>query len=208
MSILIVDDVPDNTLLLSTYLKKEGLADTLCLPSATEAFNQLGLTHEGAAVSKVDLILMDVMMPRVNGLEATKKIKEDPRYKDTPIIIVTAKTDIDTLQTAFEVGAIDYILKPVRKVELIARVKSALKLKTEMDQRKQREHDLELALSEIKTLKGLIPICSSCKKIRDQEGAWEQIEIYVQKNSEAHFSHGICEDCMKKKLLRLDERKR
>src|SRR2546427_676551 len=86
-----------------------------------------------------------------------------------------------------------------------ARVASALNLKREMDTRKDRERelaeknrDLEQALREVKVLRGFIPICASCKKIRDDKGYWQQIETYIQQRSEALFSHGICKDCMKK----------
>jgi len=86
-----------------------------------------------------------------------------------------------------------------------ARVASALSLKREMDTRMARERelaeknrDLEQALREVKVLRGFIPICASCKKIRDDKGYWQQIETYIQERSEALFSHGICKDCVKK----------
>jgi sigma-B regulation protein RsbU (phosphoserine phosphatase) len=99
----------------------------------------------------------------------------------------------------------DYINKPVKSVELLARVTSALTLKTEMDRRKQREaelrrinEDLQKALREVKVLRGLIPICASCKKIRNDGGFWQQIEEYIGEHSEAEFSHGLCQPCLKK----------
>jgi response regulator RpfG family c-di-GMP phosphodiesterase len=99
----------------------------------------------------------------------------------------------------------DYITKPVNHVELLARVSSALTLKREMDQRKAREfelqksnEELQRALKEVKVLRGLVPICASCKKIRNDQGSWQQLEEYIQEHSEAEFSHGLCAACVKK----------
>jgi hypothetical protein len=99
----------------------------------------------------------------------------------------------------------DYINKPVNQVELLARVSSALTLKNEMDCRKSREaelcrinEELQRALSEVKVLRGLIPICASCKKIRNDGGFWQQLEEYIGEHSEAEFSHGLCQPCLKK----------
>ena len=90
-------------------------------------------------------------------------------------------------------------------MELLARVNSALTLKREMDRRKARERELseanqalEQALREVKVLRGFIPICASCKKIRNDQGSWQQLEDYLWEHSEAEFSHGICSACMQK----------
>lgn len=98
----------------------------------------------------------------------------------------------------------DYITKPVTSTELLARVNSALTLKQEMDCRKAREvelrrsnDELQRALREVKVLKGLVPICASCKKIRNDQGFWQQLEEYIQQHSEAEFSHGLCTPCIK-----------
>ena len=148
---------------------------------------------------------MDFMMPEMDGPEACRRIKSVERLRDIPIIVVTAKTEPADLQVAFDSGAMDYITKPVSKVALLARVASALNLKREMDTRKARERelaeknrDLEQALREVKVLRGFIPICASCKKIRNDKGYWQQIEAYIQERSEALFSHGICKECLKK----------
>ena len=218
MRILIVDDSLDNRLLLQTVLKAEGYTDVLMAASAPEALSWLGVdqslpesirnvlentAHPGA--EDVDLILMDFMMPEMDGPEACRRIKSVERLRDIPIIVVTAKTEPADLQVAFDSGAMDYITKPVSKVALLARVASALNLKREMDTRKARERelaeknrDLEQALREVKVLRGFIPICASCKKIRNDKGYWQQIEMYIQDRSEAQFSHGICKECLKK----------
>ncbi len=173
--------------------------------SASVSFRGLRENAGHAPAEAVDLILMDLVMPEMDGAEACRRIKSVERLRDIPIIMVTAKTEPVDLQVAFSSGAMDYITKPVNKVELLARVASALNLKREMDTRKARERelaeknrDLEQAFREVKVLRGFIPICASCKKIRDDKGYWQQIETYIQERSEALFSHGICKDCMKK----------
>jgi CheY-like chemotaxis protein len=155
--------------------------------------------------NQIDLILMDVLMPELDGVEACRQIKSRPHLCDIPIIMVTAKSDLSNLQAAFAAGANDYITKPVNSVELLARASSALALKKEMDCRKAREGELlrsndalQKALRDVKVLRGLIPICASCKKIRNDGGFWQQLEEYIGEHSEAEFSHGICQPCVKK----------
>jgi CheY-like chemotaxis protein len=204
MGILIVDDSLDQQVLLRAILGKAGHADLLSADSAKAAFPMLGMDgHE--PFTPIDLILMDVLMPELDGVEACRQIKSRPHLCDIPIIMVTAKSDLSNLQTAFAAGANDYITKPVNSIELLARVSSALALKKEMDCRKAREgelrrskDELQKALRDVKVLRGLIPICASCKKIRNDGGFWQQLEEYIGEHSEAEFSHGICKPCIKK----------
>ncbi len=205
MSILIVDDSPDQQLLLQSILKRAGHKDVTCADSARAAYDRLGLDHPPQQEAGVALILMDLLMPEIDGVSACRQIKSTAHLHDIPIIIVTAKNDLSNLQEAFAAGAIDYINKPVNSIELLARVSSALTLKREMDCRKAREmelrrsnEELQKALREVKVLRGLVPICSSCKKIRNDHGFWQQLEEYIQEHSEAEFSHGLCAPCIKK----------
>lgn len=204
MAILIVDDSPDQHRLLRSILAKAGHADIVAADSAQAAFATLHLDKERAPIN-IDLILMDVLMPDIDGIAACRRIKQSDQLRDIPIIMITAKSGTENLNEAFSAGAMDYITKPVNRVELLARVASALSLKREMDCRKEREadlrrsnDDLQRALKEVKVLRGLIPICASCKKIRNDEGFWQYLEEYLSEHSEAEFSHGICQSCVKK----------
>jgi DNA-binding response OmpR family regulator len=173
--------------------------------SAEAAFGMLGLDRAGQRTEEIDLILMDIMLPGVDGLEACRRIKATEWLQDIPIIVITVKTDEQDLLTAFAAGAMDYIRKPVSPAELGARVSSALALRDERTTRKTREQELlmrtqelERALGEVKVLRGFIPICAQCKRVRTDTGDWQQLEEYIQAHSEAEFSHGICQVCMRK----------
>ena len=204
MSILIVDDSPDQQALLRSILGKAGYADVLGADSAKAAGRILNVDGD-SATQKIDLILMDVLMPEQDGVETCRQIKRCAHLEDVPVIMVTAKSGLGNLQEAFAAGAMDFISKPVNSIELLARVSSALLLKQEMDRRKNRElelrrsnEELQQALKEVKVLRGLIPICASCKKIRNDGGFWQQLEEYLAEHSEAQFSHGLCQPCIKK----------
>jgi len=204
MTILIVDDSHDQQALLRSILGKAGHADVLSADSAKAAARLLNVEGDSAG-QNIDLILMDVLMPEQDGVETCRQIKRCAHLEDIPVIMVTAKNDLSNLQKAFAAGAMDFISKPVNSIELLARVSSALLLKQEMDRRKNRElelrrsnEELQKALKEVKVLRGLIPICASCKKVRNDGGFWQQFEEYLGEHSEAEFSHGLCQPCIKK----------
>jgi diguanylate cyclase (GGDEF)-like protein len=142
MRILIVDDSTAIQQLLRATLKTAGYTELFSAESAQDAFRQLGLEDPTGEALEVDLILMDVSMPDITGIEACGRIKAVERLQDIPIIMVTAENDEKSLQAAFDAGAMDYITKPLTKAVLLARVRSALKLKQEMDRRKTREQEL------------------------------------------------------------------
>jgi hypothetical protein len=108
------------------------------------------------------------------------------------------------LREASQTGVGAYLVKPpnLRQVEraiiiAMARFHDIMELRRINLELQTRNQEVETAMAQIKTLSGLLPICSSCKKIRDDQGYWEQVEIYIAKHSDADFSHGLCPDCMK-----------
>ncbi len=151
MGILIVDDSENTRALLEFYLKGAGYEDIIHAETAPEAFSLLKTSD----ASKIDLILMDVSLPDISGIEACHHIKTMYHYKDTPIVMVTGRTDDTNLQLAFEAGAMDYLTKPINKIELLTRIRSVLKLKHEMDSSKKIARQLEEANQKLQLLSSM-----------------------------------------------------
>ncbi|KOY80061.1 fused response regulator/phosphatase [Lysinibacillus macroides] len=145
MTILLVDDNQVNLFVIEKILKSAGYTNCVSLASAYELFDYLRLDTQNT----VDLILLDIMMPEIDGIEACKRIQQNERLKDIPIIFVTALEDKSKLAEALDIGGVDYITKPINKTELLARIRVALRLKTELDWHKQHEkkitYELDLA---------------------------------------------------------------
>jgi len=143
MNILVVDDSEDHRELTEGALRTAGYKDVRLAASANEAFKIMGIgRNSGNGLLPVDIVLLDIVMPEMDGIEACAYIRNDQRYEDVPIIMVTSLDDMDSLSNAFIAGANDYITKPVNRIELLARVRAALKLKGELEQRREREREL------------------------------------------------------------------
>ncbi len=194
--ILLVDDEKPSLLIMKGFLE-----DDFDISEAANGKEALAKSEEW----KPDLMLLDILMPDMSGLEVCREIKGNSRYPDISIIIVTSKMEDSSLKEGLEAGAVDYIKKPFTGTELHARVKSALSLRHSLQSLKAANQEkeqviarLEQALGEVKTLSGLLPICSNCKKIRNDEGYWKLVEEYFEEHSEVTFTHGICDECAEK----------
>ncbi len=212
-TILIVDDDAITRQLLKNMLQSDGYTAILEAESGETA---LALLADQAP----DLILLDIQMPGMEGYDVCRIIRAKHPGENIPIVMITG-TEVASdkaLAASFNAGATDFISKPVRPMELLARVRTALAIKTAQDSLKQelvmrtlaeREKErtiveLQAALQTIKTLNGLLPICASCKKIRDDNGYWNQLENYISENSEAEFSHSICPECTADYMRKLE----
>jgi phosphoserine phosphatase RsbU/P len=201
--ILIIDDVKKNIQLLGSILGNENYA----VSYATNGAKALAMTD----TDTFDLILLDVMMPEMDGFEVCRRLKKKENTRDIPILFLTAKSEQSDIVDGLQQGAVDYLTKPFNPAELIARVKTHIDLREAHQIIMQRNTQLEekteelqklieenrKAISEIKILRGFLPICSKCKKIRDDDGYWTQLESYIRDHSEAQFTHSICQDCAK-----------
>lgn len=186
-TILIVDDLPKNLQVLGNLLKTNGyrVAAAIDGAQATTMIKEI----------PPDLILLDVVMPNMDGYTLCGALKAAPATAHIPVIMLTAKTDRDDIARGFESGAEDYVTKPFNTAELLSRVKSHLGLKRIRDEQFTLIQKLEASLAQLQQLSILIPICSHCNKVRDDEGYWQQVEDYISSRSEAQFSHGVCPDC-------------
>ena len=188
-TILIVDDEPGNIEILSETLGDSH--EILFAVSGKEAL-------EIAAREIPDMIILDIIMPVMSGYEVLQNLKQDPFLKGIPVVFITALDQEDQETKGLTLGAVDYISKPFNTTIVKLRVKTQLELKLQRDVLIQTNEALLEALAKIKTLSGLLPICASCKKIRDDQGYWTQLEYYISEHSEAEFTHGCCPECMKK----------
>uniref|UniRef100_A0A7C4Y636 Diguanylate cyclase n=1 Tax=candidate division WOR-3 bacterium TaxID=2052148 RepID=A0A7C4Y636_UNCW3 len=209
--VLSIDDDNDILRLISQILNGSGYN----VITADKAVDALRILEE----KKPDIILLDVNMPDINGIDLLKQIKSRKIFQDIPVIMVTVESDINTLKLAFDAGAVDYITKPIKAVELIVRVSSMLKLKKEMDVRKEREQRLaeitrELAVKN-RILKGLSFIDELTgignRRLFDMilEKEWKRAKRYLQpisliiididyfKNFNDTYGHLKGDDCLK-----------
>lgn len=145
MRLLIVDDSEDARDVLAATLAAGGYEDIVQADSGAQAVSLLRAGEKGAPPTDIDLILLDIMMPEMDGIEACARIRQDVRFQDVPIIMVTSMDDMSSLAQAFVAGASDYVVKPFQKTELLVRVRNALKLKGELDRRVKREESLQAA---------------------------------------------------------------
>ena len=172
-----------------------------------KTLERLGYTVSGIAATgedaimramedRPDLVLMDVVLRgAADGIDAAEKIRG---LFAIPIIYLTAHADETTLQRAKVTEPFGYIVKPFKERDLFISIEFALYKSRAEAERTALTRQLQEAHSNVRTLSGLLPICASCKKVRDYKGYWNQIEQYMEKHTGVEFSHSICPDCAKK----------
>jgi sigma-B regulation protein RsbU (phosphoserine phosphatase) len=156
MSIIVVDDNLTNQLIILRILEKAGYKDLLTASSAQELFTLLKMDTPNEQELPVDLILLDMMMPAIDGVEACRRIQEQAHLRDIPIVFVSAMGDSNKMAEALDAGASDYVMKPINKIELLARIRSALRLKMEKDWHKERDRHINSELELAKQVQGSI----------------------------------------------------
>ena len=174
--VLVVDDNPENVRLLAGILEGHGYEVSACLEG------------EGALralrARRPDLLLLDVNMPGMDGFAVCEAASADPELRGIPVVMLTARSRTEDVVRGFQAGAVDYVSKPFRTEELLARIR------THMELRRTKE--------EVQELRSLLPVCSWCHKIRSDDGYWESMERYLQEHGGPRITHGICPDCMER----------
>ena len=188
MRILIAEDDPASLRLLEMVLTKWNHE----VVSTTNGLEVLARLRKEDAPS---LLILDWMMPGATGLDVCRELRQTEQGRHTYVILLTARADHEDIVAGLSAGADDYLTKPFDHAELRARIHVGERVLRLQDERNARVKELESALSNVKVLRGLLPICCYCKKIRQDEGYWQQVEGYVGERSGAEFSHGICPDC-------------
>ncbi|MBI5844962.1 MAG: response regulator transcription factor [Deltaproteobacteria bacterium] len=191
MKALIAEDDATSRALLTAIMKTWGYD----LSIAEDGGKAWGLMHR---LDAPKLALIDWNMPELDGLEVIRRIRSLETQEPPYIILLTARKEKGDIVLGLEAGANDYLVKPFDHQELKARLNVGRRMVELQSSLVLSMRKLETALADLKTLRGIIPICASCKKIRDDTGFWNQVEEYIRDHSEARFSHGICPDCMKR----------
>ncbi|GAB1483555.1 hypothetical protein MASR2M78_23710 [Treponema sp.] len=182
-----MDDIHDNVRLLHHCLKDEAYSFAV----ARNAAELFALVETRTPT----LILLDVMLPDLDGFSILEKLREMPCLHDVPVIFVTALSERDDKLRGFLSGGVDYISKPFDSLEVRARVQTHIKLRQALEEQWRLNEELRKALSRVRSLEGIIPICARCKSVRDDEGYWTQVEQYLSAHTGALFSHGLCPEC-------------
>lgn len=189
--ILVADDDAVSLRVLQSSLKKWG-HEVLLARNGTEAWQIL--TRPDAP----QMAVLDWMMPGLDGPSICRRARVLPAASPLYLILLTARSDYADIVAGLEAGANDYVTKPFHQAELRARVRVGIRVLDLQNKLAERVQDLEAALKQVKQLRGLLPICMYCKKIRNDGDYWEQVESYISEHTEAEFSHGICPECYKK----------
>jgi DNA-binding response OmpR family regulator len=189
--ILIAEDDVVSRHLLETTLTKWGY-EVISTTDGIQAFDALSQPNAPS------FAVLDWMMPGMDGAEVCRRARSLGTDRLLYIILLTAKGRKEDIVQGLTAGADDYIIKPFDRSELKARIsvgERILRLQAELA---ARVKELELALANVKLLQGLLPICCYCKKIRNDQNYWQQVDTYIADHSEAQFTHGICPECRDK----------
>jgi phosphoserine phosphatase RsbU/P len=151
------------------------------------------------------LAILDWMMPHMDGPDICRRVRMDLPLANMYLLLVTSREARGDIVAGLNAGADDYIVKPFDPEELHARVAVGIRVLSLQQKLAERVAELEAALSNVKQLRGLLPICSYCKRIRGDDQYWQQVEGYISEHSDAQFSHGICPSCFKTISAELDD---
>jgi CheY-like chemotaxis protein len=186
--VLIAEDDPASRRLLEAALQRWG-HPVVATVDGEEAWTVLQGPHAPS------IAILDWMMPRVDGVEICRRLRAQGSPTPPYVILLTANTRQADVVAGLEAGADDYMGKPFDHDELRARLIVAARVVALRLRLAERVRELEAAMSRVKQLHGLLPICSYCKKIRDDRNYWQRVEEYVSAHTDVQFSHGICPEC-------------
>ena len=200
MNILIAEDDPVSRLILEKTLANWGYDVTVTVDGG-EAWDVLQRNDAP------QLAILDGIMPGMNGPEICRQVRKLPRSTPPYLILLTAMSAKDDIVRGLEAGANDYLTKPFDQNELRVRVGVGVQMLDLQNGLAERVKELEEALLQVKQLQGMLPICSYCKKIRDDDNYWQRVDTYISDHTHVQFSHGICPDCYERVTLELKERR-
>jgi DNA-binding response OmpR family regulator len=189
MRILIADDEPVSRCLLEELLAEWGHEVVAC----GDGVAALQALRDAEAPQ---LAILDWQMPGLDGVEVCRQLRAAPSAQPPYLILLTVRQEKESIIAGLEAGANDYLTKPFDAGEMRARVAVGSRMLELQQSLAERVRELENALTHIKRLQGILPICCYCKKIRNDQNYWQRVEGYIAEHSEARFTHGICPECM------------
>ncbi len=191
VTLLMVEDNPADVYLIRDMLSER--TNDIVLEYADSLAK--GFTRMDAG--KIDIVLLDLGLPDSQGIASVKSLCD--RFPHLPVIVFTGLSDEQLGVQAVQAGAQDYLIKGQTDGTLLEKaIRYSIKRKQLENEKERLIRELQESLAKVKLLSGLLPICASCKKIRDDKGYWKQVETYFSEHSDARFTHGICPDCGKK----------
>ncbi|MCE9584329.1 MAG: response regulator transcription factor [Planctomycetes bacterium] len=143
------------------------------------------------------MAVLDLMMPGLSGIDVCRKVRA-AGGAPIHILMLTTLSDKRAIVEALEAGAYDYVTKPFTPEELRARIAAGVRVVELENRLADRVRELEKANAELKELRGIIPMCSYCKKVRSDQNFWERVEGYISTRTGAKVSHGVCPECTEK----------
>lgn len=188
MKVLLAEDDLASREMLETILNRMGLEVLACADGET-AWEVLQTAH------RPSLAVLDWRMPGVDGDEICRRVRSVPALRHLYLILVTGLSQPDHIVAGLEAGANDYLTKPFNPVELEARVKVGLRVIQLQEELMARIRELELAMSHVKRLQGLLPICVMCKKVRNDDNYWQQEDAYFAEHANVRFNRALCPEC-------------
>jgi len=197
MKVLIAEDDRVTGEILARTLQRLG-HETMIVGDGARALEVLSET------TAPTLGILDWMMPEIDGPDVCRRVRLERPDANMYLLLVTARETRTDVVAGLDAGADDYIIKPFDPEELRARVAVGVRVLALQQKLAERVAELQTALSNVKQLRGLLPICSYCKRIRGDDQYWQQVEGYIAQHSEAQFSHGICPSCYQKVNDELD----
>lgn len=188
--VLVADDDESSRQLIVATLRSGGY-ETAVVENGAEAWDLLQQSEAP------QLAVLDWAMPKMQGIEVCRRLREAGTESYVYVVLLTARDGVEDIVAGLSAGADDYITKPWERQELLLRLRAGERVIRLESRLREKLMELAGAREDVEKLQGLLPVCPSCYRIRDDENLWHRIESYVEAHSRARFTHSLCRSCLK-----------